>query len=89
MVERSTRLAPGGSPISASSLLAVVRNRHPEQTLRRGLADHFGGRTLTLHASGREALRVAFAHLAASTQRGEVAIPAYSCFSIPAAVAAA
>jgi perosamine synthetase len=44
---------------------------------------------LTLHASGREALRVAFAHLAASTQRSEVAIPAYSCFSIPAAAVAA
>jgi dTDP-4-amino-4,6-dideoxygalactose transaminase len=44
---------------------------------------------LSLHSSGREALRVAFSQLATSTGRGEVIVPAYSCYSIPAAAVAA
>jgi dTDP-4-amino-4,6-dideoxygalactose transaminase len=44
---------------------------------------------VTLHASGREALRVALRHLAARSGRDEVVLPAYACFSIPAAVVAA
>jgi len=67
----------------------LIWNGHPESTLRRELLDRFAGRAVTLHCSGREALRVAFMELAASTHRREVAIPAYSCFSIPAAAVAA
>jgi len=89
MGEPFTRLAPGGSPISAASLRALFRDQHPEDTLRRELSDRLAGRVLTLHASGRDALRVAFGWLATSTDRNEIAIPAYSCFSIPAAAVAA
>ena len=89
MREQLTRLPPGGSPISASSLLRVLRGRHAADTLRRALSDRLGPRAITLHASGREALRVAFKNLGAATGRNEVAIPAYSCFSIPAAAVAA
>jgi perosamine synthetase len=84
-----TRLAPGGSPITARSLRALMRNTHSEETLRDGLLERFCGSKLTLHRSGREALRVAFTQLAATTHRDEIAIPAYSCFSIPAAAVAA
>jgi perosamine synthetase len=88
-IHRFTRLAPGGSPIPASSLRALLREDDPEATLRRQLADRFVDKAFTLHASGREALRVAFAQLSAATNRSEIAIPAYSCFSIPAAAVAA
>ena len=66
-----------------------MRNTHSEETLRDGLLERFRGSKLTLHRSGREALRVAFTQLAATTHRDEIAIPAYSCFSIPAAAVAA
>ena len=68
---------------------ALLREDDPERGLRRELETRFAGRRLTLHASGREALRVAFGQLAAETRRREVAIPAYACFSIPAAAVAA
>jgi len=67
----------------------LVVNDQPEETLRLGLLDRFHGRTITFHHSGREALRVAFTHLAASTNRDEIVLPAYCCFSIPAAAVAA
>lgn len=89
MGEPFTRLAPGGSPISARALRALVREEHPEDALRQVLRDRFDERVLTLHASGRDALRVAFGLLARRTGRVEIAIPAYSCFSIPAAAVAA
>ena len=44
---------------------------------------------MTLHASGREAMRVAFRALAERSGRREVALPAYVCFSVPAAAVAA
>lgn len=84
-----TRLAPGGSSISANVMRAILREDDPESGLRRELERHFVDRRVTLHASGREALRVAFGQLAAETRRHEVAIPAYACFSIPAAAVAA
>jgi len=68
---------------------AVLRDEDPETSLRRELGRHFPGRSVTLHASGRDALRVAFVQLAAETHRREIAIPAYACFSIPAAAVAA
>lgn len=83
------RLPPGGSPISVSALRALLGENQPERSLRKALSDRFPGTTATLHTSGREALRVAFARLATSTARNEIAIPAYSCFSIPAAAVAA
>lgn len=89
MTNRFTRLAPGGSAISLRTFRAVLSDHGAEQTLRQELHDRFAGMTLTLHASGRDALRVAFSHLAASKDRAEIAIPAYSCFSIPAAAVAA
>ena len=49
----------------------------------------FEGHRISFHASGREALRIAFERLATATGRDEIVIPAYCCFSIPAAAVAA
>jgi dTDP-4-amino-4,6-dideoxygalactose transaminase len=57
--------------------------------LRAGLLALLGASSLSLHASGREALRIAFSHFAALRGRDEIWVPGYTCFSIPAAAVAA
>jgi dTDP-4-amino-4,6-dideoxygalactose transaminase len=84
-----TRLAPGGSAIPLSSCLSLLRPGDPAAALCAGLAGLLDGAGVTLHASGREALRVALRHLAARSGRQEVVVPAYACFSVPAAAVAA
>jgi dTDP-4-amino-4,6-dideoxygalactose transaminase len=59
------------------------------RSVRASLLELLGPARLTLHASGREALRVAFAQLAALSDRDEIWVPGYTCFSIPAAAVAA
>jgi perosamine synthetase len=83
------RIPPGGGPVSTAQLRAVVRQADAGRALQDGLRAKLGATQLTLHASGREALRVAFVHLAAECRRTEILIPAYTCFSIPAAAVAA
>jgi perosamine synthetase len=84
-----SRFAPGGSPIPLRALGRVLAGRDAEAELCAGLAQRVGAREVTLHASGREALRVAFAYLAERSGRREVVVPAYVCFSVPAAAVAA
>ena len=48
-----------------------------------------GRRPVALFRSGREALRVALRQLAEASGRDEVIIPAYCCYSVPAAAVAA
>jgi dTDP-4-amino-4,6-dideoxygalactose transaminase len=57
--------------------------------LHASLRTLLGASSLSLHASGREALRLAFSHLAALRGRDEIWVPGYTCFSIPAAAVAA
>lgn len=83
------RTAPGGSPIPLRALRRVFAGGDAERELCEGLADRLGVARVTLHASGREALRVAFRALAERSGRREVAVPAYVCFSVPAAAVAA
>lgn len=84
-----TRLAPGGSAIALRTILHALRSGDAQTALPRALLARFPGRCLSFHASGREAMRVAVARLAAVRGRNEIAIPAYGCFSIPASVVAA
>ncbi len=84
-----TRLAPGGSAIPLAVLARVVARIDAASALDQSLQARFPKRTLTYHASGREAMRVALTRLALRSGRSEVAIPAYGCFSIPASVVAA
>ena len=83
------RLAPGGSPIPLRALRRVFAGGDAERELREGLASRLGGAHVTLHASGREAMRVALRALAEHSGRREVVVPAYVCFSVPAAAVAA
>lgn len=84
-----SRFAPGGSPIPLRALRRVLARGNAETELCAGLAQRVGARSVTLHASGREAMRVAFQCLAERSGRREVVVPAYVCFSVPAAAVAA
>src|SRR5207245_2088561 len=65
------RLAPGGSPISGRALRRVFSADDAERELCEDLADRLGAVGVTLHASGREALRVALRALADRSGRRE------------------
>ena len=80
---------PAGSPITPAECVAALRIREPARALVDGLRAILGLECVALYASGREALRVALAHLARRSGRLEVVVPAYTCFSIPAAAVAA
>ncbi len=89
MRTRLVRFPPAGSPIPRATIGAVWREPDPEGALRSGLMERLSSRWLSLHCSGREALRVAFRYFADRTGRGEIVVPAYTCYSIPAAAVAA
>ncbi len=84
-----TRVPPGGHCFSYAQCRAVLREADPLPCVRAGLLELLGPSRLSLHASGREALRIAFSHLAAQRDRDEIWLPGYTCFSIPAAAVAA
>lgn len=84
-----TRQPPAGSPVPLAGLWGIVREREPAPLLVAGLGARLGGSSLTLHRSGREALRVALDRLARQSGRGEVLVPAYTCYSVAAAAVAA
>ena len=83
------RLPPGGSPIGFAELWTLSRERNPERSLASLLEQRLGRSPVSFHASGREALRVALGRLAAQRGRDEVLVPAYTCYSVPAAAVAA
>ena len=84
-----SRAAPGGSPIPLRALRRVLARGDAEAELCAGLVQRVGARSVTLHASGREAMRVALSCLAERSGRREVVVPAYVCFSVPASAVAA
>lgn len=83
------RWPPAGAAVSRVDLWTAWRGRDPARELTAGLQRRLGGAPLTLHASGREALRVALVRLAAQRGRSELLVPAYACYSVPAAGVAA
>jgi dTDP-4-amino-4,6-dideoxygalactose transaminase len=89
MRSRFIRLPPGGGRIGRGRSWAALRVRDPDRTVREELCARLGAGVVTLHASGREALRVALGHLAKQSGRSEVVVPAYTCFSVPASAVAA
>jgi len=88
MRARLTRLPPGGESVGRAAIRAL-RIRDPARVLCDELQGRLGAEVVTLHASGREALRVALAHLALQSGRSEVVVPAYTCFSVAASAVAA
>jgi len=53
------------------------------------LATRLGASQVSFHGSGREALRVLFSRVADGDRHAEVALPAYTCFSVASAAVAA
>ena len=87
---RIGRLPPAGEYIGPGVLRRVLSDPDPQKTLTEGLQAILGrDKGITFHASGREAMRVALAHLAKERGRDEVVVPAYTCFSVAASAVAA
>jgi dTDP-4-amino-4,6-dideoxygalactose transaminase len=82
-------LPSAGTPIDAAQLLALFRERDPARELVRGLRERLSASEISLRASGRDALACLLESAARQSGRGEVVVPAYCCYSVPAAAAAA
>jgi dTDP-4-amino-4,6-dideoxygalactose transaminase len=87
-LSRFRLVAPAGAPLPAWSVLPSVF-----QSGGGGLAELFAARLGVQNpffvSSGRAALAVLFKALRRGSSRREVVIPAYTCFSVPSAVARA
>ena len=87
-----SRLPPGGHPFGASTLKSALQgllapSRLP--SIQHGIEDWLSGFEIEFQASGRSAMAWAFEALAKKTGRSEIVIPAYTCYSVPAAAVAA
>jgi perosamine synthetase len=82
-------VAPAGAPVPVRSVLPAFVEGSGD---RRGLSDlqeRLGVRHLRLVSSGRAALTVLLEAMEQGSERREVVVPAYTCFSVPSAVARA
>ena len=86
-------LPPAAAPLRCSDLChGVLGMLSPEQSIRTledSIRGYFGATHVFLVSSGKAALTMALMGLKASSARTEVVIPAYTCFSMPAAVISA
>ena len=89
-MSRFRLVPPAGAPLPARSVLPSVL---PGLGDRRGfaelLADRLGAQNPFFVSSGRAALTILLKALRQGSDRREVVIPAYTCFSVPSAVARA
>ncbi|MGH0037068.1 MAG: hypothetical protein ACQGVK_18740, partial [Myxococcota bacterium] len=86
---RLSRLPPAGAPIAPWGALRALRTPDPQADLQAALGAWAETGPVSTWASGREALRVAFAALAERSGRSEIVVPGYTCFSVAAAAVAA
>jgi len=84
-----TRLPPAGARYGWRALERALRSANARGELVDALSSRLADRPVTLHRSGREALRVGFEALARRSGRREIAVSAYTCYSVPAAAIAA
>lgn len=89
-------LAPAGTPVpffrAAAAMLGGAASSASHDALRAGLAAQCGHSDCWLYSTGRAAMVVALRAMreaAGDDARREVIIPAYTCYSVPAAVARA
>ncbi|MFW5775154.1 MAG: DegT/DnrJ/EryC1/StrS family aminotransferase, partial [Chitinivibrionales bacterium] len=87
-------LPPAASPINTTDILHAVRAGFGQEKtvhdVKQSLHDYFGAAHVSLVSSGTGALCLALRALHAHyPARNRVLIPAYSCYSVPAAVEAA
>src|SRR5207253_904906 len=89
-LSRFRLVPPAGAPLPARSVLPSVL---PGLGNRRGFAEllaaRLGAQNPFLVSSGRAALTILLKALRQGSDRREVVIPAYTCFSVPSAVARA
>jgi dTDP-4-amino-4,6-dideoxygalactose transaminase len=81
-------LPSAGMPIDAAQILGLFRERDPARELARRLRERLSASEVALRASGRDALACLLDSAARESGRDEVVVPAYTCYSVPAAAAA-
>ena len=81
-------VAPAGAPLPVRTVLPALFRRN-DRRLARLLEERLGARYAFFASSGRAALAVLLAALREGSDRREVVMPAYTCFSVPSAVARA
>ncbi len=78
---------PAGAPLPVHSALAAVFRDAGRDDGSRHLAEHLGVANPVFVSSGRAALAILLKELCRHSDRREVVIPAYTCFSVPSAIA--
>lgn len=87
---RLSQLPPLTGSFQFRHWLREARRGSRAERLRATLAEFTGAREISLHASGREALRAALSALPRRAgSESEVLLPAYTCFSVAASAVAA
>jgi len=87
-VSRLRLVPPAGAPLPVRSVLpALLPGAGRHQHLVTRLAEHLGVAHPLFVSSGRAALAILLNELRRHSDRREVVIPAYTCFSVPSAVA--
>lgn len=84
-----TRVPPVAVPIRARDLMRAARELRTGDCgarFRAALGERTGARAVALFSSGRAALAAGLSELARGSDRREVVIPAYGCYTVPAAV---
>ena len=82
-------VAPAGAPVPVSSVLPAFVERAGEAPPLSEFRERLGVRSLSLVSSGRAALTILLQAMQEGSERREVIVPAYTCFSVPSAVARA
>src|SRR5688500_6050437 len=86
-------LPPAAAPVRCRDLChGVLGMLSPDDSIRaleNSVRQYFGTKHVFLVSSGKAALSMTLTALKASSSRTEVVIPAYTCFSMPAAVLSA
>lgn len=86
-------LPPAAAPLRCSDLcrglLGMLSPDTATRSLEQSLQAYFGSRYVFLVSSGKAALTLSLMALKSSSSKREVIIPAYTCYSMPAAVLAA
>ena len=86
-------LPPAAAPLRCRDLChGVLGMLSPDDAIRaleNSIRQHFGARHVFLVSSGKAALTMTLMGLKAASAKTEVVIPAYTCFSMPAAVLSA
>lgn len=83
------RLPPAGASFDFARVFEALGTSDPVGSLNTELSNRLSGRSVRLHRSGRKSMRMLFEEFARLRGAGEIIIPAYTCYSIAAAVVAA